>query len=352
MTTAPLPVAIVGLGRIGRVHARHIEEHPRVRLSAIVDPLSHNQWFPEIPRFDSVEALIRRGPSIQAAVVASPTALHREHVQALIEANVRVMVEKPLTANFEGDAQFADWLQAHHPESVMLAFQRRFDGPLLKLQSWLKAGRIGRPFKFVSVLEDSRLMPAGYESPGLLQDMSVHNVDEVLWLAESEPISVRAQGNRLFSQAHSPVVEDYDDASLELSFESGSIAQIFVSRNHVAGYRVESWVFGEAGMIHVGAFRQNPHEVILECYGVEGEGTRECFPTRDYGEGAPEFVERFGDAYASELDHFVQACLAGVAFGVGPREAQRASRVLAAAAEAVQTGTVHQWPGRSERSDL
>ena len=344
MTTAPLSVAIVGFGRIGRVHAQHLREHPSARLSAVVDPQVPAGSPPEVPEFDSLEALLSRGPSIQAAVVASPTALHREHVQALVEANVRVMVEKPLTANFEEDEQFADWLQVRHPKSVMLAFQHRFDGPLLRLQSWLKEGRIGRPFKFVSILEDSRLMPAGYESPGLLQDMSVHNVDELLWLAESDPISVRAQGHQLFSQAHSPVVEDYDDASLELSFEDGSIGQIFVSRNHVAGYRVESWVYGEAGLIHVGAFRQNRHEVTLECYGVDGEGSRERFPTRDYGAGVPEFLERFGEAYAGELDHFVQACLSGVAFRVGPQDARRASRVLAAAAKAVQTGEVHRWP--------
>ena len=68
------------------------------------------------------------------------------------------------------------------------------------------------------------------------------------------------------------------------------------------------------------------------------------------GEGAPEFLERFGEAYARELDHFVEACLAGEAFGVGARDAQRASRVLAAAAKALQTGEVHHWPGRSGRS--
>ena len=342
MLNAPLSVAVVGLGRIGRVHAHHLVEHPLARLVAIVDP--QRQVEPGVPRFDSIKALLAQGPPVEAAIVASPTALHREHVQALVRAKIRVMVEKPLTADFDEDARFADWLRAHHPNSVMLAFQRRFDGPLVRLRGWLKAGRIGRPFKFVSILEDSRLMPAGYESPGLLQDMSVHNVDELLWLAEAEPTSVRAQGHRLFSQAHSPVSEDYDDASIELSFEGGFIGQIGVSRNHVAGYRVETWVFGETGVLHVGAFQQNRREVLLEAYDVEGERSRETFPTRDYGDGAPEFLERFGEAYANELDHFVRACLAGEVFGVGPQDAQRASRVLAAAATAVQASAAHHWP--------
>ena len=339
-----LPVVVVGGGRIGNVHAQHVLEHPDARLAAIVDPREEvlSQW--RVPGFQSLESFLADGPQVPAAVVASPTALHRAHVKQLVESGVRVMVEKPLTSQFEEDAAFADWLSHRHPQAVMLAFQRRFDEPLLRLQSWLREGRIGRAFKFVSILEDSRLMPDGYESPGLLQDMSVHNVDELLWLAESDPVTVRAQGHRLFSHAHTSVEEDFDDASMEIAFSNGALGQIFVSRNHVAGYRVETWVFGESGVLHVGGFRQNRHEVVLERYELDRPGERETFALQDYGESVPEFLDRFGGAYAQELDDFIGSCRSEGAFRVDHEDAKRASRALRAGAQALQTGRVESVP--------
>ena len=338
--SGPMGVAVVGCGRMGRIHALHLRERSDVDLVALVDPdPAQGEGF-EAPLFATVGDLLGAFPGLDAAVVASPTALHHEHARALVEAGVRVLLEKPLTNSFEQDASFSDWLSLNHPEKVMLAFQRRFDLPLARARELLASGAIGRPFKFVSILEDSRPMPAGYESPGLLQDMSIHNVDELLWLADEVPVEVRAVGHRLFSQHDAVVEEDFDDASMEFSFESGALGQIFVSRNHVSGYRVETWIFGEKGVIHVGGFRQSSHAVVLEAYGVDQSIEVRDFELRDYGRDVPEFLDRFGDAYAQELDHFVSVCRVGESFSVGHREAARASRVLRAATEAIASGQV------------
>ena len=333
-------VAVVGCGRMGRIHALHLMQSSDADLVAVVDTDPARGAGLAAPLFSSVGDLLGAFPELEAAVVASPTALHQEHARALVEAGVRVLLEKPLTDSFEQDASFSDWLSAHHPDAIMLAFQRRFDLPLARARELLSSGVIGRPFKFVSILEDSRPMPAGYESPGLLQDMSIHNVDELLWLADEVPVEVRAVGHRLFSQHDAVVEEDFDDASMEFSFGSGALGQIFVSRNHVSGYRVETWIFGEKGVIHVGGFRQSNHEVVLEAYGMDESIEVRGFALSDYGQGVPEFLDRFGDAYAQELDHFVSVCRAGGSFSVGHGEAARASRVLRAATEAIASGQV------------
>ena len=335
-----LSVAVVGCGRMGGIHALHLKERDDVELVGVVDPDAARGRAVGGALFSSVEELLGGFPGLDAAVVASPTALHSAHARALVEAGVRVLLEKPLTDSLEQDASFSDWLSSHHPHATMLAFQRRFDAPLARAWELLREGAIGRPFKFVSVLEDSRPMPAGYESPGLLQDMSIHNVDELLWLAGEVPVEVRAVGHRIFSQHDAAVVEDFDDASMEFSFESGALGQIFVSRNHVSGYRVETWIYGEAGVIHVGGFHQQQHEVVLEAYGSTESIEVRHFQLRDYGPGRPEFLDRFGDAYAQELDHFISACRSGEPFSVGHREASRASGVLRAATEAIQTDRV------------
>ena len=338
--SSPIDVAVVGCGRMGRIHALHLIGRSDADLVALVDPDPAQGEGLGAPLFSSVEDLLGAFPGLGAAVVASPTALHQAHTTELVEAGVRVLLEKPLTDSFERDASFSEWLSLHHPDAIMLAFQRRFDLPMARARELLSSGAIGRPFKFVSILEDSRPMPAGYESPGLLQDMSIHNVDELLWLADEVPVEVRAVGHRLFSQHDAVVEEDFDDASMEFLFESGALGQIFVSRNHVSGYRVETWIFGEKGVIHVGAFRQASHEVVLEAYGMDQSIEVRNFELRDYGQGVPEFLDRFGDAYAQELDHFVSACRAGDSFSVGHREAARASRVLRVATEAMESGRV------------
>ena len=169
-----------------------------------------------------------------------------------------MLLEKPLTDSLRQDREFVAWLNANHPQSIMLAFQRRFDAPLQYARQLLEAGTIGRAFKIVSALEDSGPPHAEYRSGGLLVDMSVHNVDEILWMTGKRPIAAGSMGSLVYSQAFSPVKEDFDDGYIRLWFDDRMIAQIEVSRNHVSGYRVETWIFGEKGHIHVGRFEQKP----------------------------------------------------------------------------------------------
>ena len=343
-----LQLALVGGGRIGAFHARHVAElaacDGSCQLAALVDPrpdlapLAREMEAiqgSEVNAFASLEACLDAG-GIDAAVVASPTALHREHALRLIAGGLRVLVEKPLTPSLEGDRAFAAELEAHHPHALMLAFQRRFDAPLLHAKALVESGRIGRPFKYVSVLEDSRPLHKGYESPGLLQDMSVHNVDEVLWLSGQTPVGIRAHGSRLYSQAISSVEEDFDDVLLQIELADRSQAQIQVSRNHVAGYRVETWIFGEEGVVHVGAFHRDPHQVVLEAHGRHATIEVRTFPLRTYEADVPEFIDRFGDAYAAELKDFVDHCRSNTSFPVNHGDGLRAMEVIDAATASMQ----------------
>jgi predicted dehydrogenase len=95
-------------------------------------------------------------------------------------------------------------------------------------------------FKIYSALEDSGPPPDGYQSDGILADMSVHNVDEILWLTGRAPKAAAAVGSRLYGHRVSTCVEDFDDALLLMWFERELTAQVQVSRNHVSGYRVET----------------------------------------------------------------------------------------------------------------
>jgi myo-inositol 2-dehydrogenase/D-chiro-inositol 1-dehydrogenase len=289
-----------------------------------------------VPIFSSVEELAASG-SCDAAVIVTPTENHREHAATMIAAGKRVLLEKPLTGTLESDREFAAELGRKHPHALMLAFQRRFDEPLIYAKQLVESGVIGRVFKIYSALEDSSPAPDGYQSGGILPDMSVHNVDEVLWLTGRTPYKALAIGSRLYSYGLTTCVEDFDDALLYLWFDN-LVAQIQVSRNHVSGYRVETVIFGEAGQIHIGHFEQKPFEVLVEAYGRRGRTepfAYRRFPMRDYGRPLPEFVDRFGAAYKAELAAFIDCCRTGTPFPTTHRDGLRAQEVISAGMQAI-----------------
>lgn len=347
----PVKVAIAGLGRMGMIHALHLHElacdTQACTIAAIAEPDSdraHNFLSTtglSVPVFSSVDELAQ-SQICRAVVLVTPTENHHEHAAALIHAGFRVMLEKPLTGTLDDDRSFCAELDRDHPNALMLAFQRRFDEPLRHAKQLMDNGTIGRVFKVYSALEDSNPAPNGYKSGGILPDMSVHNVDEILWLTGRMPDKALAIGSRLYSHALTTCVEDFDDALLYLWFGDDLLGQVQVSRNHVSGYRVETILFGEEGQIHVGHFDQRFHEITVEVYGRRGRSEPveiKKFVTRDYGRPLPEFADRFGPAYKAELAVFIECCRTGEPFPTTHRDGLRAQAAISAAMEHVLGGS-------------
>ncbi len=334
---------------MGAVHARNLLDLQRregvCEIAALVETdasrarrfLDLNGY--EAPVFSSVQALAD-AQVCKAALVATPTGAHREHTTTLLNAGYRVLLEKPLTGELAEDIAFATELDRDHPSAVMLGFQRRFDEPLRHARELMKSGAIGRVFKIYSSLEDSGPPPDGYQSGGILPDMSVHNVDEVLWLTGTMPHSALGIGSRLYGHTVSTCEEDFDDAMLVMWFDN-AMAQIQVSRNHVSGYRVETMIYGEEGQIHIGRFDQRPCEITLEAYGRRGKKEPiafQIFPMGEPDPAAPEFMDRFGPAYKAEAAAFVECCRTGAAFPCTHRDGLRAQRVIEAGMRNVVIG--------------
>jgi len=220
----------------------------------------------------------------------------------------------------------------------MLAFQRRFDAPLMYAKQLVESGMIGRVFKVFSALEDSNPAPNGYNSGGILPDMSIHNVDEILWLTGRVPTHALSIGSRVYSHKLTTCDEDFDDALLYMWFDDDLLAQVQVTRNHVSGYRVETILFGDQGQVHIGHFDGKPFEVTVEAYGKRGKSeplAKKSFTARDYGKPLPEFVDRFGAAYKAELVAFIECCRDKKPFPSTHRDGLRAQEVISAGMKAV-----------------
>jgi myo-inositol 2-dehydrogenase/D-chiro-inositol 1-dehydrogenase len=327
---------------MGAVHALHVAELARetgtFELAGLADLDAERarqvraELAIDVPVFPSVEELTESGVC-DAVLIVTPTEDHREHAAQMLAAGKRVFLEKPLTGSVESDREFAGEIERRYPNGLMLAFQRRFDEPLLYAKELMQSGAIGRVFKIYSALEDSNPAPNGYKSGGILPDMSVHNVDEILWLTGRMPDRALTIGSRLYSHALTTCVEDFDDALLYLWFGSDLLAQVQVSRNHVSGYRVETILFGEEGQIQVGRFEQRPFDVLVEAYGRRGRFellASRTFTMRRYERALPEFVDRFGPAYKAEVAAFIECCRNGSPFPATHRDGLRAQEVISA----------------------
>lgn len=353
MASEPLRIAIAGLGRMGWVHASNVHDLSRetgaCRIAALVDlDLEKARRFAsernlDVPVFASVDELAA-AQVCDATLIVTPTEHHRAHAKTLLSAGHRVLLEKPLTGTLEGDIAFAAEIDRDYPGRLMLAFQRRFDPALAYAKELMQAGAIGRVFKIYSALEDSGPPPHGYQSDGILPDMSVHNVDEILWLTGQMPVSALAIGSRLYNYGVASCVEDFDDAMLYLWFDGDLMGQVQVSRNHVSGYRVESVIFGDQGQIHVGRFEQKPLDTVVEAYGRRGAKepiAHRVFPGSD-GRSGPEFVDRFLYAYKGEAAAFIECCRTGQPFPADHHDGLRAQRVIAAGMRAAITNSAAQ----------
>jgi myo-inositol 2-dehydrogenase/D-chiro-inositol 1-dehydrogenase len=345
-STQPIRVGVVGLGRMGMIHALHIhelaQESDLCRLVAVstLDKQAAEKFHSLIdastPVFENIEALTL-SDTCDVAVIATNTDSHREHSLLMIRAGKRVFQEKPLTGTLEGDREYAALLEREHPHALMLGFQKRFDAPLLYAKQLIDEGAIGRVFKIYTALEDSSPAPDGFNSPGILPDMAVHNVDEIVWLSGRKPESALAIGSRIYSHIHKTCKEDFDDALMLLDFGNELIGQLQVTRNHVSGYRGETVIYGEKGQIHIGRFNQKLLEVIVEAYGTRDAKqpiALKTFEQRRYDQPLPEFIDRFGAAYKEELRTFLECCRNDQPFPITHRDGLCAQEIISGAMKA------------------
>jgi myo-inositol 2-dehydrogenase/D-chiro-inositol 1-dehydrogenase len=331
---------------MGMIHALHThelaQESDLCRLTCVstIDRKAADTFLSltggSTPVFDDIEVLAKSG-LCDVTVIATNTPLHREHSLMMIRGGQRVFLEKPLTGTLQGDREYAELLEREHPQALMLGFQRRFDAPICFAKQLIDQGVIGRIFKIYSSLEDSGPAPDGFASPGILPDMAVHNVDEVVWFSGRKPKLALAIGSRIYSHKLTTCQEDFDDALMILDFDDELIAQIQVTRNHVSGYRGETVIYGEKGLIRIGCFKQKLLEVTVEAFGTR-EATEplafRTFEMRRYDQPLPEFIDRYGAAYKEELRTFLNCCREGKPFPITHLDGLRAQEIVAGAMSA------------------
>ena len=294
-------VGVIGTGRIGKLHIQHLSQNiPEVELVAIctLDTETAETLAEQfnIPQITSDYFTLLSNSQIDAVVVASSTGSHVEICQAAAEAGKHIFCEKPIALELE---QIDETLAIVEDASVkfQVGFNRRFDVNFMRVREAVASGEIGEPHMLRITSRDPAPPPIEYikVSGGIFLDMTIHDFDMARYLIGDEVIEVYAVG---CVRVDPKIGEagDIDTAIITLRFQNGVLATIDNSREAVYGYDQRVEVFGSKGMVTVG----NP---LTDTVTFSGSGgSRTASPPYF-------FVERYKEAYLSELRAFIKDVL-------------------------------------------
>jgi myo-inositol 2-dehydrogenase/D-chiro-inositol 1-dehydrogenase len=299
MSDRKLAVALVGAGRIGKMHAENLARRVRgVDLVAVadVDLAAARAAAAEsnIPRVVDDYRVLLDDPAIEAIAIASATDTHAAIIEAAATAGKHIFCEKPIAFDL---AQIDRALAAVERAGVKLqiGFNRRFDPNFRRVRALVAEGRVGTVHLLHIFSRDPSPPPLDYirVSGGIFLDMTIHDFDMARYLIGSEVYEVYATGDVRIDQQIG-TAGDIDIAVTMLRFENGVIGTIDNSRGSSYGYDQRLEVFGSAGAVTVA--NETPDEAVVS----DSAGIHLSLPHYF-------FLERYRESYIEEMRLFVEA---------------------------------------------
>lgn len=199
---ANLRAGLIGLGMMGRNHARVLRSLPGVDLVAVADPAGDPHGAVGTQDvLGSVEDLISAG--LDYATVALPTAVHHEVGLALAAAGVHALIEKPLAHD---SAAAADLVQAFEKAGLIGAVGHieRYNAALRSARERLAAGELGEIYQVATRRQGP--FPARIADVGVVKDLATHDVDLTAWLVGQDYTSVTAHTVHRSGREHEDLV--------------------------------------------------------------------------------------------------------------------------------------------------
>jgi myo-inositol 2-dehydrogenase/D-chiro-inositol 1-dehydrogenase len=293
-----IKIGVVGLGRIGQVHLHNLKYFFReVELVAACSgsekSLNYAQSLGVKGLYTSFETMLSK-EEIDAVVIASPTALHFEHLKLAIRYKKHIFCEKPIDLSIDNVREIGKLLSST-PIKFMVGFNRRYDPNILKVKKELNEGKIGTIQSIRLVSRDPGLPPMEFikTSGGLFLDMAIHDFDLAVYLMGSELNQVYATAS-IFGKLPLETVGDVDTAVTVLKFKNEAVAIVENSRNSTYGYDQRLEVFGEKGLLTVA--NNSDDSVSL----MDHQGVHHPKPTGF-------FIERYKESYLHIMGSFISS---------------------------------------------
>ena len=199
---APLRAGLIGLGAMGRHHARVLAGLDGVDLVAVADPggdpHGHAQGIAVLP---DVAALLEQ--RLDYAVVACPTGLHVEVGLQLAEGGVCALVEKPLADSLEGARTLVEAFESRGLVAGVGHIER-YNPALQSLRTRLEGGELGEVYQVVTRRQGP--FPHRIADVGVVKDLATHDIDLTAWVTGQEYTSVSAQTFHKSGRPHEDMV--------------------------------------------------------------------------------------------------------------------------------------------------
>jgi len=204
VTQTPPRGAVLGLGMIGRHHARLLQSTPRATFAGAVDPGGDRFAAVRDPGlvFASARALLAAGRP-DFAIVAVPTEDHVAVVEELTAEAIHVLVEKPLAATADEARRIMDAVQRTGVVAAV-GHVERYNPALLELRRRVQAGQLGQVFLIAT--ERIGPFPDRVRDVGAVKDLGTHDLDLVRWLGGAPVERVAAQTQHRMGRAHEDLV--------------------------------------------------------------------------------------------------------------------------------------------------
>ncbi|MCD6539731.1 MAG: Gfo/Idh/MocA family oxidoreductase [Candidatus Omnitrophica bacterium] len=210
-------VGVIGLGKLGKIHARIYQKLPSSELKAICDINPEQKeklpYLKNIPFYTHYPDLLKE--RVEAVSIATPTTTHFKIAKFFLERGVACLVEKPITSNLK-EAQLLLQLAKKNKCFLLVGMVERFNPAYQKIRSLIKTP------KFIEV---HRLSPYPQRSLDIsvILDLMIHDLDIILELVRSPIKKVEATATEVLSKK-------YDIANARLYFKNLCLANITSSR--------------------------------------------------------------------------------------------------------------------------
>lgn len=320
-------IALIGAGRIGRIHAANVAAHPELQLAYVIDPVEGSakdvaaSYGAKVADLDGALG----DADVAGVIVASSTDTHLDFSLRAAQAGKAIFCEKPIDLDLARAEANASKFEAARAR-MFLAFNRRFDPNFRTLKKKLDAGAVGKLETLHITSHDPSPPPPAYVavSGGLFKDMAIHDFDMARWVLGEEPSEVFAAGACLVDPQIGQL-GDIDTAKVILRTASGKLCVISNSRRSGYGYDQRMEAFGSAGALRAG----NVTESTVEAW-TEGGAQADQFQNF--------FLDRYAAAYKFEMAHFADMIARNAAPEIGYRDGVAALALATAAQASMQAG--------------
>ena len=325
-------LGIIGLGRIGAFHTETLSGLDGIERLVITDERTDVARAVAakygVTAVETVEELLSSG--VDGVVVAAATPAHAALTLAAVERGIPTFCEKPIASTASESSRVAEViLKSGVP--VQVGYQRRYDAAFAAAKRAVDDGTLGTLHTVRSTTMDPAPPPMDYikGSGGIFRDCAVHDFDVLNWITGQRAVEVYAtgtvQGDPLFAE-----YDDVDTAAVVVRYDGGALGLVSAARYNARGYDCRLEVHGFDDSVAAGW--------------DQGVPIRNVDPRLGSSEGFPQgpahhfFMDRFTEAFRTELAAFVQVAKGAPVQGATVADAVEVAWLAEAASESLRRG--------------